>query len=86
MLPPMLEGKTLCITGGAGFIGTALVRRLAENNQIRVFDILRRNALGEAGLDTHPNELNMERTNNNNFRRTNNVRHSWVHFRIKILK
>lgn len=55
MLPRMLEGKTLCITGGAGFIGTALVRRLADHNQIRVFDILRRNALAEAGLDTHPN-------------------------------
>lgn len=55
MLPRMLKGKTLCITGGAGFIGTALVRRLADHNKIRVFDILRRNALAEAGLDTHPN-------------------------------
>ncbi len=50
-----LEGKTLCVTGGAGFIGTALIRRLADKNQIRVLDILRRNALGEAGLDQHPN-------------------------------
>lgn len=50
-----IQGKTLCITGGAGFIGTALIRRLADHNEIRVLDILRRNALGAAGLDQHPN-------------------------------
>ncbi|MEM8609531.1 MAG: NAD-dependent epimerase/dehydratase family protein [Myxococcota bacterium] len=51
----MLEGAHVLITGGAGFIGTALAARLAEQNQIRVLDILRRNALSEAGLDHHPN-------------------------------
>ena len=51
----MLQGAHVLITGGAGFIGTALARRLAEHNQIRVLDILRRNALSEAGLDHHPN-------------------------------
>ncbi|MCB9602809.1 MAG: SDR family NAD(P)-dependent oxidoreductase [Sandaracinus sp.] len=51
----MIEGKTICITGGAGFIGTALTRRLVEKNRIRVLDILRRNALAAAGLDQHPN-------------------------------
>lgn len=51
----MLEGKRFCITGGAGFIGTALTRRLADNNHIRILDILRRNALADAGLDTHKN-------------------------------
>lgn len=51
----MIENQTFCITGGAGFIGTALIRRLAEKNEIRVLDILRRNALGAAGLDQHPN-------------------------------
>ena len=51
----MIEGKTICITGGAGFIGTALTRRLVEHNRIRVLDILRRNALAAAGLDQHPN-------------------------------
>ncbi|MEM6958988.1 MAG: NAD-dependent epimerase/dehydratase family protein [Myxococcota bacterium] len=50
-----LEGKTVCITGGAGFIGTALTRRLADTSRIRILDIFRRNALSEAGLDTHPN-------------------------------
>ncbi len=51
----MLTGQTFCITGGAGFIGTALIRRLADDNRIRVLDTLRRNALGAAGLDQHPN-------------------------------
>lgn len=50
-----LQGATLLVTGGAGFIGTALARRLADKNRIRVLDNLRRNALAEAGLDTHPN-------------------------------
>lgn len=51
----MLQGAHVLITGGAGFIGTALCKRLAEHNHIRVLDILRRNALSEAGLDHHPN-------------------------------
>ncbi len=51
----MIEGATLLITGGAGFIGTALTRVLLEKNKIRVFDNLRRNALAEAGLDGHKN-------------------------------
>ncbi|MFW6051326.1 MAG: NAD-dependent epimerase/dehydratase family protein [Myxococcota bacterium] len=50
-----MEGATVLITGGAGFIGTALTRRLADGNRVRVLDVLRRNALGEAGLDRHPN-------------------------------
>lgn len=51
----MLEGARILITGGAGFIGTALTARLADKNQIRILDTLRRNALGAAGLDGHPN-------------------------------
>ena len=51
----MLKGAKVLITGGAGFIGTALAERLADDNQIRVLDILRRNALSKAGLDGHPN-------------------------------
>ncbi|MCA9576100.1 MAG: NAD-dependent epimerase/dehydratase family protein, partial [Myxococcales bacterium] len=51
----MLEGARILITGGAGFIGTALTARLADKNRIRILDTLRRNALGAAGLDTHPN-------------------------------
>jgi nucleoside-diphosphate-sugar epimerase len=51
----MIQGATLLMTGGAGFIGTALCRRLLDGNKIRVFDNLRRNALSAAGLDSHPN-------------------------------
>ncbi|MBC7171852.1 MAG: SDR family NAD(P)-dependent oxidoreductase, partial [Polyangiaceae bacterium] len=52
----MIRDATLLLTGGAGFIGTALTRRLLESgNRVRIFDILRRNALAEAGLDGHPN-------------------------------
>lgn len=51
----MLSGQRIFLTGGAGFIGTGLVRRLSENNECVVYDLLRRNALAAAGLDKHPN-------------------------------
>jgi nucleoside-diphosphate-sugar epimerase len=51
----MLKGANVLITGGAGFIGSALAARLADDNHVRVLDILRRNALSSAGLDRHPN-------------------------------
>jgi len=51
----MLSGSHILITGGAGFIGTAVCKRLADENKIRVLDILRRNALSDAGLASHPN-------------------------------
>ena len=41
----MLEGAKILVTGGAGFIGTALCRELADHNEIRVFDTLRRRPL-----------------------------------------
>lgn len=52
---PMLRDAHLLITGGAGFIGTSLCKRLVEHNRIRVFDNLRRNGLEVAGLMGHPN-------------------------------
>jgi nucleoside-diphosphate-sugar epimerase len=51
----MIQGQRVLLTGGAGFIGTALVRRLCESNECVVFDLLRRNALTPAGLDKHAN-------------------------------
>lgn len=50
-----MEDASILITGGAGFIGTSLCRRIADKNRVRIFDNLRRNALAEAGLDKHPN-------------------------------
>ncbi len=50
-----MEDASILITGGAGFIGTSLCRRIADKNRVRIFDNLRRNALAESGLDKHPN-------------------------------
>ncbi|MBX3272521.1 MAG: NAD-dependent epimerase/dehydratase family protein [Sandaracinaceae bacterium] len=51
----MLSGAHLLLTGGAGFIGTALARVLLPHNRVRVLDNLRRNGLEAAGLAGHPN-------------------------------
>jgi nucleoside-diphosphate-sugar epimerase len=51
----MVKGATVLITGGAGFIGTALCQRLLDNNRVRVFDNLRRNALASTNLPKHEN-------------------------------
>jgi len=51
----MIKGKKLFITGGAGFIGTNLIRRLIGDNEIIVYDNLSRNSLEGSGLWGHPN-------------------------------
>jgi len=50
-----LEGKTIFMTGGAGFIGSTLVGRLIERNDIVIFDNLSRNALATLPYSSHPN-------------------------------
>lgn len=51
----MIEGKTIFITGGAGFIGSTLAARLADRNKIVLFDNLARNALKDSAVRDHPN-------------------------------
>ena len=51
----MLQGKRILITGGAGFIGTTLARRLVDSNEIVALDNLHRDALTGSDLVEHPN-------------------------------
>ena len=34
-----MQGKTIFMTGGAGFIGSTLIGRLVEHNRLVVFDV-----------------------------------------------
>jgi UDP-glucose 4-epimerase len=50
-----LTGRRILITGGAGFIGTTLARRLVADNEIVALDNLHRDALSGTELAEHPN-------------------------------
>jgi UDP-glucose 4-epimerase len=50
-----LSGKRIFITGGAGFIGTTLARRLVDHNEVVALDNLHRDALSGTSLAEHPN-------------------------------
>ena len=51
----VLKGKQIFITGGAGFIGSALIERLIEDNKIVVYDNLTRNSLQDKVYKSHRN-------------------------------
>lgn len=51
----MIEGKTIFITGGAGFIGSTILGRLVERNRVVVYDNLTRNSLKDRPFRNHPN-------------------------------
>jgi nucleoside-diphosphate-sugar epimerase len=51
----MLKGKKIFITGGAGFIGSSLAERLADQNHVVLYDNLHRNALRRTALLNHAN-------------------------------
>lgn len=50
-----IQGKTVFITGGAGFIGSTLAGRLVEANRIVVYDNLSRNSLRDKPFREHAN-------------------------------
>ena len=51
----MIAGKTIFITGGAGFIANTLIEKLIENNRIVAYDNFHRDTLTGSRFATHPN-------------------------------
>src|SRR5436853_6446422 len=51
----MITDRTIFITGGAGFIGSALIGRLIERNRMIAYDNLTRNSLKDKPYRNHPN-------------------------------
>lgn len=50
-----IANKKIFITGGAGFIGSTLIGRLIEDNEITVFDNMTRDALSKQPYSSHKN-------------------------------
>ncbi len=55
MTPRLIEKKNIFITGGAGFIGSTLIERLIDDNNITVYDDFRRDSLSSKPYHAHPN-------------------------------
>ncbi len=49
----MIRNKRILLTGGAGFIGTALAERLADENQLVIFDNFHRNSMQSSPVAAH---------------------------------
>lgn len=52
---PAVRDKRVFITGGAGFIGSTLVGRLVDENEVVVYDSFARDALTGKPFHDHPN-------------------------------
>jgi UDP-glucose 4-epimerase len=51
----MITGKKIFITGGAGFISSMLISRLADHNEIVIYDNYTRNTLKDTAYSNHTN-------------------------------
>lgn len=51
----MIKNKKIFITGGAGFIGSTLIGKLIEDNEIVAYDNLARDTLKSQPFRNHPN-------------------------------
>lgn len=51
----MIEGKTIFITGGAGFIGSTLAGKLVAQNRVVLYDNMARDSLKSQPFRSHPN-------------------------------
>lgn len=51
----MIKGKSIFITGGAGFISNRLIREFVNDNEITVYDNFYRDSLTNSGLLSHRN-------------------------------
>lgn len=51
----ILTDKKIFVTGGAGFIGSTLIERLIEENEVAVYDNLTRDSLKSRDYANHPN-------------------------------
>lgn len=51
----MIQGKTVFVTGGAGFIASRLIARLIDCNKVIVYDNFDRDTLSGTGHTDHPN-------------------------------
>ena len=51
----MMKGKKIFITGGAGFIGSTLIGKLVNDNEIVVYDNFARNSLKDKSYYGHKN-------------------------------
>ena len=50
----MIVGKRVLLTGGGGFIGTALAERLLDHNEVVVFDNGHRHSMRQRAIADHP--------------------------------